>query len=147
VTVSGLPLDFYVKEIRRNGENENFLGKPLNLSTSSPPLEIVLRNGAGKAAGLVTDPNGVVAGIQVVLVPIEVSRLDLFKTAITAHDGRFLIEGIPPGEYRVFCWEAIEPNGFLDPKVLERDRMRGEPVRIQEGGTAEVTVKTVPVRL
>lgn len=32
--------------------------------------------------------------------------------------GRFLLRGIPPGEYKLLAWEELEPRAYLDENFL-----------------------------
>ena len=79
------------------------------------------------------------------LVPDERRRLDLYRTAITDKAGRFAFAEIPPGSYRVFCWEAIEPNGYYDPDVLSRYETRGRPIILSASSNDTIEVTIIPV--
>ena len=63
---------------------------------------------------------------------------------VTDQNGHFVFRGIPPGGYRVYSWEAIEPNAWYDPDVLTRNEPLGKPVRIQEMSRETVDVKIIP---
>jgi len=86
-----------------------------------------------------------VSGVQVVLIPEKNrDRADLFKSVFSGPDGRFTIAGIPPGDYRLIAWEAVEPYGFFAPDVLREADEKGKPVRIDESSALTVDVVPTP---
>jgi hypothetical protein len=108
-------------------------------------LNVVLQRGTGAIRGTVRDAKSQAAGVEVVLVPEQRRRLDLYKTAITDKSGRFTIPEIPPGSYRLFSWEGIDPNAYYDPDVLTRDEARGVPVRVAPSSNGTIDVRIIPV--
>jgi hypothetical protein len=143
VSVSGLPIGFYVREARLDSADalEKF-------ATVSGPgeLTIVLSSKGGRVSGVVRDARmQPVAGVQTVLVPNgKRSMPELFKVAVSDQEGRYEIAGIPPGEYTAFAWEALEPNSFFDPEVLQKYEQRGQPVHVAESSNESLVVKMIP---
>src|SRR5207253_340765 len=137
-----VPPDLYVKDARLDGAdviNEFFqVSGPV-----SGTLEIVLSSRAGQINGtLVNEKSQPVPGIEAVMVPDRFrDRADLIKTAVTDKDGRFTIRGIPPGEYKIFAWEAIEQFAYFDPDVLRQFEQLGKAVSIPESGKITLEVK------
>jgi len=144
VSVSGVPAGFYARAVLYGGED--VLSNPFKFSgLRAGGLEIVLRPGPGQVAGRVTDSSGKgVPAAQAVLVPVQSHRIDLYKTAVADGDGRFTIGEIPPGDYRVFSWEAISQYRYLDPDLQKRDVERGRAVRIAEFATVSADVPFIP---
>jgi hypothetical protein len=120
------------------------------LQFDQPPngvLEILVSTNTGIAGGIVqTERQEVSANVTVVFVPDAArrNRLDLYRTASTDAFGKFHIEGIPPGDYKVFAWEDVETGAWLDPDFIRQFEDRGRPVRITEAGTANVEVRVIP---
>jgi hypothetical protein len=50
-----------------------------------------------------------------------------------------------PGGYRLFAWEAIEPNGHFDPELLRRFEAQSTAVRIEESAKLTAELKVIPV--
>ena len=52
--------------------------------------------------------------------------------------GRFVLQPVPPGDYRLFAWDGLEPYGFYDRDFVRRYEAGGTPVRITENSTHQV---------
>jgi hypothetical protein len=112
------------------------------------PIEITTATDPGSLSGRVLDsrqrPS---AGAIVVLMPeIErrVQRTDLIKTANTDETGQFLMEGVPPGDYRVFAWENVADLVWRDPAFMRDYEERGRAVSIAEGARHSVDITSAP---
>ncbi len=145
-TVQPLPPGYYVKAARL--DQMDALEQPLVISGPvSGTLDILLSRAAGRVDGTVVDDRGQgVAGVQAVLVPAHRMRwrFDLFRTATTDGTGRFSLIGIPPGDYSLFSWEALESFAYLDEDVLRQSEAAGTSVRIAESSTAHVQIAIIP---
>jgi hypothetical protein len=144
VTVASLPSGYYVKDVRL--EQVDAFERPMVLSGPvAGTLSIVLSPKAGQIEGSVADDRGrPVSGIQAVLVPIRrPARVDLYRTAVTDPSGRFTIRGIPPGDYNVFAWEAIESFGYFDEELLRQSGSSGTLVRILESSRQQADVMLI----
>jgi hypothetical protein len=145
--VLGEPLgNIFVRSIRF-GSTE-VLTDGLRLATSNPDqrLQIVLATG-GKLAGVVTNErNEPMANVKVAMIPDFAyrQREDLYKSAVTDASGNFKMQGIAPGDYRVFAWEDIADGAWQDADVLRNVEVRGKSVRIAEGGQAAMEIVAIP---
>jgi carboxypeptidase family protein len=148
-TVQPLPEGYYVKEARL--DQLDALQQPLVISGPvSGTLDVVLSRAAGRIDGTVTDSRGQgVPGVQAVLVPTPRLRwrVDLFRTATTDGTGRFSLSGIPPGDYSLFAWEALQSFAYFDDDVLRQSETAATSVRIVESSTATVQVTLIPAPL
>jgi uncharacterized protein (DUF2141 family) len=147
LTVRALPPGYYVKEARAG--TADALDRPLLVSGSSASaLNVVLSPNGGRIDGrLVNDRRQPAAGIETVLVPTrQPARVDLYQTAITNSSGAFTFHGIPPGDYKVFAWEAIESFGYFDENLLRQSDPEGATVRIEESAREQVEVRIIPAR-
>jgi 5-hydroxyisourate hydrolase-like protein (transthyretin family) len=141
--ITGMPPGFYVEKAEIKGVD--LLGDVMHYSpTLGGSLEVVLQRGTGAITGTVIDAQSkTAAGVEVVLVPDQRRRLDLYSTAIADRNGRFTLTEIPPGNYRLFSWEAIEPYSYFDPEVLSRYEMRGTPARVAASSNNAVTLTII----
>jgi protocatechuate 3,4-dioxygenase beta subunit len=128
-----LPESLYLKSVRFEKQetiNTGFeVGEP-----KSYHLDLAVSGDGAQLSGTVRDSDGAPsAGATVVLVPADpaLGRIErLYKTASTGHDGKYLLQGIPPGAYRLYCWEEVEPGIWFEPDFL----------RAYEGEAAEVSL-------
>ena len=134
----------FIKEARLDGAD--VLNVPLRISGSSEKqLELVLRVGGGRLAGTVADVRSQpVAGARVVLVPDRARfRTDLYRTVFTGQMGRFTFARVAPGDYKVFSWESLEENGWLDPEILARFEQRGVSIHVTESSDETINVQMI----
>ena len=84
--------------------------------------------------------------VIVVLTPDAArrNRLDLYRTTTTDALGHFHMEGVPPGDYKVFAWEDVETGAWQDPDYIRQFEDRGKPVRINEGSTSSIELRVIP---
>jgi len=78
------------------------------------------------------------------LIPDLREKTRLFKTVNTDRLGRFVFRAIPPGGYKVFSWEALQPSAYHHEEILSKYETQGRPVRIQEASKITVDLKIIP---
>lgn len=149
VVVSPIPRTGYLKSIRWGNIDVLKDGLHINGPTRNA-LEIVVSGNGGTMDGTILDgitrqpfPNATVALLPTIL---QRQRLDLFKTTSSGNDGKFHIEGIAPGEYKVFAWEAIQQGDWYDPDAMRDYESRGVTAQIEEGKSKTVEVTAIPAR-
>ncbi len=140
-----LPADYYLKSARMEGNDVLEEG----LTVSGPPrdsLELVVSPNGGRIEGAVLKEQKPFSGATVALVPEEKrrGRRELYKTATTDQYGRFTLRGIPPGEYKLFAWEEIEPGAHQDPEFLKPYEKLGHEVKAEEGSRVSAELKLIP---
>ena len=82
-----------------------------------------------------------------VLIPARNrERTELFRPAMADSTGRFNIPAIAPGEYILAAWDAIEPNAFFDPNLIQQAEGQGKAVRVMESSSQTVNVTPMPAR-
>jgi hypothetical protein len=135
---------FYVKSVRYGGAE--ILGSLFKFTGSgSGTFEVVMRAGAGRVTGTVTDARfQPVPGNQVFAVPAQRSRTDLYRTSITDQAGRFSITGLAPGAYTIFSWEGLDNGAQFDPDFLKQHETQGKGIQVIEGTAANVDVTLIP---
>jgi hypothetical protein len=147
VSVLGMPVDYYVKEARN--EQNDVLNDPWVITGPvRGSLNVVVSSAAGQIDGTVSDSrNQGVAALTTVLIPDQNrDRTDLIRTAVTDQSGKFTLRGVAPGAYKIFAWEALEPNAFFDPQILRQYEEQGRSVRVAEGGKITTEVKMIPAK-
>jgi hypothetical protein len=113
VSFNGLPEDAYIKEAPDSLK--------LGPGISPQPLRISFGLQGGTITGVVHDSSGQSRfGVQVVAVPDhDDAPASQSRFATSAPDGSFTLRGLAPGGYKLFAWEVVEPNAYLDPAFVK----------------------------
>jgi hypothetical protein len=148
VVVSPIPSTGYVKSIKWG--NVDVLKEGLHVNgPTRDALEIVVSANGGTLEGTILDAaRDPFSNATIALLPniLQRQRLDLYKTTSSDKSGKFRIEGIAPGEYRVFAWEGIQQGDWYDAEIMRNYEARGATVEIEEGKMKSVNVTVVPAR-
>jgi hypothetical protein len=146
VTVRNLSAGTYVKSMRLG--NADVLNDGLHLS--GPPqglLEIIIGAHAGTIEGSVlNDRQQALPNRTVVLIPdLRLrQRSDLYKVLSTDGTGHFLIQNVPPGDYKLFAWENVESGAWQDPAFIATYENAGRAIHIYEGTSEKVQLQVIP---
>ncbi len=145
LTLAGAPEDFYLKAARLGSDNVLEVG--LNLARGRQPgtLELVLSSAGGQVDGIVRSEKQGFDSALVVLVPEPRQRgqTRLYKTSTIDQDGHFTLRGIAPGDYKLFAWEDIEADAYLDADFLQSYEERGVTIRVEEVGRYSTRLKLI----
>ncbi len=137
---------FYVHSIKYGGKE--ILGTTFKFSSGDPgTFEVVLKAGVQTVSGKVTDSQSQpVPGIAVVFIPSHRERFDLFRSTNTDRTGKFTMMNLAPGEYKVFSWEAVDNNAYMDPDFLKPYEELGKAISVTEFSNSSVDVKLIPAQ-
>jgi uncharacterized protein (DUF2141 family) len=139
LSLTGLPENAYVSDVRQNGRSifdDGFL-----LEEQSNPVQILVNRDGGTVSGRVRTPRGSTQDVTVVLVPPLARRKNaaLFKSATIDEDGSFIIRGIAPGAYTLFSLEnrpAGEP--WLNSDFMAKYEGRGRAIEVKAGSAIQL---------
>jgi len=139
----------YVADIRLNGES--ILASGLISMGTSPPgaVEIVIGDLAGTIRGVVRSATGLAGFATVGLVPQgeKQSNLVLYRGAVADSAGAFTIDGIAPGEYRLFALDRFLYRGALNnADFVSRYRSLGSPVTVKRGDKLQMDIDLITPR-
>ena len=114
------------------------------------PLDIVIGANPGSLEGQVlNEVRQPIAGAYVTLFannPADrLYRTDMYKVTGTDNSGRFKLQGLPPGDYRVFAWENVERGTWVDSTFLRLHEERGVTIHIEEGKVQPATLPIISV--
>jgi hypothetical protein len=145
--MSNLPQDLYLKAARFG--QDDVLEKPLTLPARDEPksLQILLGSDGGRLQVAVpNEKRELYPGTQFVLVPELAlrSRRELYRLATSGPDGHAILRGIPPGNYKLFSWEHVEPYAYLNANFLQAYEDYGTSVKIASGDNPPVVVRLIP---
>lgn len=144
--LSNLPQDLYLKAARF-GEDD-VLEKPLVLKArdEARPLQILLGSDGGRLQAAAYGKKGELhAGAQFVLVPEAPRRYrrEQYRIATSGEDGVATIRGILPGSYKLFAWEDLEPNAYLNSDFLRGYEDLGLSVKVAAGDNSPASVRLI----
>jgi len=141
-----LPRDLYLKAARFG--DDDILEGPLRLETreTANPLNVLLGSDGGSLEVVAYNGDGAPQPAQFVLVPglSRRSRSDQYRVAASGEDGRTTLRGIPPGSYKLFAREDLEPNAYLNSDYLEAYEALGVPVNIASGNNPPISAPLIP---
>ena len=148
INVETLPENYFVKSARMDGVDVLEAGITVDAKHTPELLEIVVSANGATVDGLISKDRHPFQGGTVALVPDPPHRGEkrLYKSTITNQNGHFTLQGIPPGAYKVFAWETIEPGTYTSPEFLQPYENLGESVHITEGSRNSVKVDLIPAK-
>jgi hypothetical protein len=114
--------------------NQDVLGRDAFISAGSE-MEVVIRADGATINGTVRDSKGrPVSGAFVVLAPESArDRWPLYRTVTSDQDGKFVLQGIGPADYKAFAWIGMEGAAYLDNAYMVRFEGAGKPVSLGSG--------------
>ena len=144
VDAGGLPDGYYLKTVKLAGRE--MPDATLDLSYGGGAVDVVLAPSAGDVTGTVQNSRGEpAAGVQVTVVPNSPSlRRELNKLVTTDASGNFTLHGLPPGDYKIFAWEEVETNAWMDPDFRQQFESSSASARVQESAaTSSITLRVI----
>ena len=150
--VYGLPPGSYLKSARLGETNllENHLDLTQPQSGDVSGVELVVSTAASKLSGDVTGADGnPLRGSTVVLRtanPKLTLMEGLIKTATTDQNGKFEMESLAPGDYRLVAFESIDPADARDPEVLQEYESKSVKLTLKEHAQDRQSIKAVSRR-
>jgi hypothetical protein len=141
--VSGVPDGYYLKSVKMSGRD--MPDAALDLSIAGGPIELVLASDAGSIAGAVQNSrNEGAASVTVTVVPASGSlRRDLNKKVTSDANGNFTISNLPPGDYRLYAWEEVETNAWMDREFRAPFENLAATVKVDQSTTPSVTLRLI----
>jgi hypothetical protein len=113
---------------------------------SARPIEIKMRDDTaemdGTVTGLTTDSSGgPPPSAYIYCVPLRDSPGQLRQTATSAPEGKFTLDTMPPGAYRVFAFKSPQPNlPYGDAEAMQPYETKGQVVQLSPGQKTNVQV-------
>jgi hypothetical protein len=147
LAVSGQSKDCYVKSIRY-GSSDALEGAFTVVRGTQSSVEVTLSSHGARVQGAVTDKDNLpVTGVWVVLVPDAAHRDQsrLYQKTATDQYGHYLLRGISPGDYKIFCWDEVEVGAWEDPDFLRTFEDRGQKISVEYADAK--TVDVVAIRM
>ena len=139
VRVNGMPANVYLKSVRFEGAETG--GSPVDLARGGT-LELVLSPKAAGITGIVRDPEGKARAAA----PVALWTASGAKPRRTATDqnGAFEFLSLPPGEYFLAAWEAVDPGLLEYQPFLAGFAADAAKLALRENAHAAVEVPVMP---
>jgi hypothetical protein len=146
IQVDNLPDTCFVKSARLDGADVLGPGLSIDLPHAPKFLDILISPNGATVDGVVSKDQQPYSGATVTLAPDPPHRteLHLFKLAATDQFGRFLLQGVPPGDYKLFAWESVEHAAYTNSDFLRPFELRGESAHVSEGSHVTVNLELIP---
>jgi hypothetical protein len=121
-------------------------GLEVNQSAGANSLAIVISRAGARVSGVVHDAGGksVYATVSLIPNPPRPGQPLLYQVGETADDGRFQMQGIRPGKYRLYAWEELEPGADMDPQFIAPHEADWVAIEVGENDRKEVTLVRIP---
>ncbi len=145
LAVSGPSKDCYIKSLRY-GSNDALESGFTVVRGAQSSLEVSISSRGARLQGAVMDQDKLpVTGLWVVLVPDEAHRDQsrLYQKVTTDQYGRYLLWGIAPGDYKIFCWDEVEDGAWEDPDFLRTFENRGQKISVEDADVKTVDVVAI----
>jgi hypothetical protein len=111
---------------------------------------VVLGSGGAELSGVVNGNGlGVAPNSIVALVPDALAlrkRVDLYRSATADHEGRFKLQNVLPGTYKLFAWEYAPTDAWFDPAFLQLYESFGKSVSLRDGEKQETATTVISLR-
>ena len=143
VEAGGLPDGYYLKSVKLAGRE--MTDATLDLSYGGGQVEVVLAPTAGDVTGTVQNGRGEPAtSVQVTAVPVTGSlRRDMNKLVTTDASGNFTLHGLPPGDYKIFAWEEVDTNAWMDRDYRQPFDSLSASAKVDASTTPTVTLRLI----
>ena len=131
VAANGIAPPYYVKSVGYGGVE--MLGSSFHYQEGDDRrMDVTIASGLAQLSGNVVDDRlQPVPVFAAVLIPNQRERTDLYKTArVNGATGHFTIPNVPPGSYKVFVWDVIDPYSYFDPEVMKKYESTGRAVEV-----------------
>jgi len=141
---SPAPSGFYLKTARAPDILET--GLTVTRGQLQQSIDLVLSSGTARVEGTALQDQRPSAGATVVLVPDSERRAQpsYYRQTITDNQGRFVLQDVVPGDYKLFAWQEIERGAYYDQDFLRQFEDQGKAVSLKEGASLNLQLEVVP---
>jgi uncharacterized protein (DUF2141 family) len=143
INVEPVPAGYYLKAT--NG-SDTLDSVNVGRGHGSAVPDITLSPASAWVSGSVSNGNQATSGISVVLVPTgkRQAQPQYYKTAMTDRLGRFTLRTVAPGDYKLYAWEEVERDAYMDPDFLRDYEDRGQSVHVEDSPVTGLQVDMIP---
>jgi len=146
VALIGQAPGWTIRSVRYRGVDVTDSGIEFHPNEDVTDIDVELSNRVSSVSGLVTSSKGeTVKDYSIVVFPADRDKWTpnsrYLKTARPDQDGRYKVNGLPPGEYRVIALDYLDQNEWNTPEFLDGIRSRATSFSINEGEAKSVDLR------
>jgi hypothetical protein len=137
--------NFYVADLRAGQASVLLDGAPAGPDFQQT-VELLVKSDGATLTGTLTNRDGdPPPSAMVVLVPDRDrrSRPTFYRVTSSGTDGGFSLNGIAPGDYKVFAWQHVSPGAWENAEFLSPFEDRGRSVTFEP--RSEIMIDAMPV--
>ena len=147
IGLAGPVTGWAVRAVRYRGADVTDSGIEFKANENFADIEVEITNRLTDVSGLVTNNRGIAQkDFSVVVFPQDRDKWTpnsrYVRTSRPDQDGRFKVNGLPPGAYYVVALDYLDTSGdWSEPDALERLLSKAATFSINEGETKTVDLK------
>jgi hypothetical protein len=147
VAVTPFPPTAYIADVKVGGTSVFDSGFDINSQTAE--IQVLLNTTGAKIQGRVVDGGQKpFASARVTLVPRETRRQNaqLYRAVSADASGNFTVNGVAPGEYKLFAWENVPNTAWMNAEFMAPYESRGAAITVSANGSSPATLdlKIIP---
>ncbi|HVW84108.1 MAG TPA: carboxypeptidase-like regulatory domain-containing protein [Bryobacteraceae bacterium] len=132
-----LPPPFYLKSATLGGRD--IARAEIPIAQAAGPIDVALSDDSGSIEGQAEDSNGQPAASWI----MALGEGRAARTALSGPDGHFKMDGLPPGDYRVYAWDDGREVEYADPDWMKQHGS-GVTVTVQAGQSQQLKLTQQP---
>jgi Carboxypeptidase regulatory-like domain len=146
VSIVNLPQDYYLRSVLVDGHEVS--ASDVAIHGNGSELVLLASPAGGHIEGIVRDSKGQPVASHVVLAAnVDQLTPDLVRSVRSDRQGKFVLRGVTPGDYKLYAWEQLDLNellGQLD--LLKEFEGACQLVHVDENGTYNPEIKVIATR-
>jgi carboxypeptidase family protein len=136
---------WFLKSVAVDGRDS--AGGDISVNGGVVTVDLVASANGGLVEGVATDRKGEpVANAVIVAVPDPRlrKRVDRYRKTLSDQNGRFILNGIPPGAYTLLAWESVDGEAYYNADFLKNYEGQGTALQLGEGERKSVQIEAIP---
>ena len=143
IGVNPIPPGGYIKSMRLG--DQDVLTEDMTIGPGDKVLRIVVSARGGVLEGHVKRSGEATSAIVLLAPAGRFSHvLSFYSQGIADETGHFKMEGLTPGTYKLYAFEALEYGAWQNPEILKPFESYGEKVEIGEGTNPPKELQILP---
>jgi protocatechuate 3,4-dioxygenase beta subunit len=146
VSLFGQMPGWSIRSVRYHGADITDAGMEFRPNEDVADVEVELTNRVTDVSGIVTNTKGeALKDYSIVVFPQDREKWTpnsrYMRTARPDQDGRYKVNGLPPGEYRVIALDYVDSNEWNSPEFLDGIRSKASSFSVNEGESKSVDLR------